>query len=643
MDIMKLLALFLIYFATKTTVIAYPPINGLGELGDVTFAVNQLLENPGDPTSSFPGSSVTSSVSSQCWRTAIQILQVSVDESVRADSAAALCSSLTEMQLKRLALEIATCHMKDVDKQMYQNVALKELCSKAMMNSETVQMCLQHLSDLGFHTYTQFLPYIQILCTRKTQEFFLDHQQEVIRNIAQNYAHIVAQANELLALQAEQMNRLSEIPLLVKEQVSAELEESMHDAKIQSNNLLYNETKKMNVLVTNVVEAVQERDREHRDRMDDWTSYQSSMLLQQSREMERHRSLIEEHRFKVQDLSETVAQTAKNMRPLLDLQAMMQLASDGYSWVTFLLYFLVTFNIIWIATRPERCHEFRSYLFGLVCAEAIVEIAMTFAVSFNVLSDVDRLMYIKELRRGSLLVECFTYAFGIIVSLLNSMALNSNVGPDAFRASDGPDIHNCLSNHHRKGDVNDRLSTANVDIYHHYIEEKKLGKFATGSRPIPSGLTLSPRLLALDEGFGANGRSPQNLPGHHIDTSQAVTPFSGISMEVLKYPSRCEQPPSQCNVAKSLVEHGFLGTESLCRNQVIANFEATSTPNFQHHEDISFVAVKNDSLNTVPSKAAVKFIAMDIEKPSLKRSASCSLLPMETNTAKRMAVSQTSS
>jgi hypothetical protein len=640
MDRMMLLVFLFLCFATMTAAVTYASA-AVDRESHVTVTVNQLLhsENPADPLSlsesSFPGQAMSSTVSSQCWRTAIEILQVSVDRSVRADSAAALCSSLTEIQLKRLALEIASCHMKDVDKNMYQNVAIKELCSKAMINAETVQMCLQNLTDLGFHTYTQFLPYVQILCTRKTQEFFLDHQQDVIRNIAQNYAQIVSQSNELLALQTEQMNRLFEIPILVKEQVSAELEVNLHDARKQLNYLLHNETTKMNLLVTDVVDHLQQRDREHRDRMDDWTSYQASMLLQQSREMERHRSLIEEHRLKVQGLSETVAQTTKHMRPLLDLQAVMQLASDGYSWVTFLLYFLGTFNIIWIVTRLERCHEFRSYLFGLVCAEAIAEIALTSAVSYRVLSDVDRLVYIKELRRWALFVECFTYVFGIIVSLLNSMSLK--VGAKVLNTSGEYGEVCCSSKIHREDFASERQVTAEIGIHTQTNLEKKLDNAAADFGPTRIGLMSSLSSRPVDRVHCSNWGRPHKIPRCHVDPSKV------IPIEELNFPIQFIQRPSQLNVAKPTVESQSRANESLRRRQKSATSEVNSTETFRNDDDDVFRAAIYPSSLAVPSSTNMELSETDIERLSLKRSASSSLLPTETRLSKRIAIANGSS
>jgi hypothetical protein len=643
MDIMKLIALLLIQFVTMTAAVKFPSVADLEENIDVSSTVYQLMHSESllDSTVpadfSFPGKALSSSVSSQCWRTAIEILQVALDHSIRADSAAALCSSLTEIQLKRLALEIASCHMKDVEKDMYQSVAIKELCSKTLISTENVQMCLHHLTDWGFHTYTQFLPSIQILCTRKTQEFFLDHQQEFIRNIAQNYAHIVAQSNELLALQTEQMNELFDIPILLKELVTAELEVSLNDATIQLNSILHNEAAKVNVLVTDVVDHLQQRDREHRDRMDDWSSYQASMLLQQAREMERHRSLIEEHQFKVEGLSETVAQTAKHMRPLLDLQSVMLLASDGYSWVTFLLHFLGTFNIIWIVTRLERCHEFRSYLFGLVCAEATVEIALISAVSYDLLSDVDRLLYIKELRRWALFVECFTYVFGVIVSVLNSTS--RKVRANVLKASGGCCDVCCSSHHQSEGSVMEKHSKVDIDRQH--ILETKLGNVVSTFGPTRSGLMSSPPLQPLDIGLCANWTKPHAISSHSIDSPQMLCPSRDIPE--LNYPSRNIPLPSRFVAATPVLEQRSQLDESRHQCQNGAKSEANCTQVFHNRDSGIYGTAKNHSSHAVPSRTATKRIAIDIEMPSLKRSASCSLLPMESRTSKRIAIVETRS
>jgi hypothetical protein len=392
----------------------------MGAVGTSGATDTNLLSFMGNIESPFRNEAISTRVSSQCWQTAIEILQGSAHSNIHTKSAASLCFSLTEIQLKRLTLEISNCHMQDVDKKMYQSPSVQKLCTTSAITVETVQMCLQYLTDIGFHTYTQFLPYVQILCTRKTQELFLDYQQEVMRTTALNYARMMSQSSEQLAMQTEQMKKLLEIPSLIQNQVATELKEQLLATKSQLNSLIHNQSVEMNSLVTDMVEQLQRSDLEHRDHIDDWTNYQSSMLLQQSREMERQRLVIEEHRFEVQNLSETITQSSKHMQPLLGLQSIMKLATDGYSWVTFLLHFLCTFNIIWVVTRLERCHQVRSYLFGLVCMEAIVEIVLTCAVQHDMLSDANRSLYINELRRWAIVAECFTYIFGIVASFLNA-------------------------------------------------------------------------------------------------------------------------------------------------------------------------------------------------------------------------------
>lgn len=618
-DAMRLIILSFYLLTCTTASIKLQPVADVGEDNDVEYTVNQLLnsEYAIDPTlpseSPILNRALASSVSSQCWRTAIGILQVSMDPSIRADNAAVLCSSLSEIQLKRLALEIATCHMKDVHKSMYQNEDIKFTCSKSMISMETVQMCLQHITDMGFHTYTQFLPYIQILCTRKTQEFFLDHQQEVIHNIASNYAQIVAQSKELLALQTEQMKTLFEIPRLVKEQITSELKENLHDAKLQLDSLLRNETAKMNVLVTDVIDNMQHRDREHRDQMDDWTNYQSSMLLQQSREMERHRSLIEEHRFNVQELSETVAQTAKHMRPLLDLQSILQLASDGFSWVTFLLYFLGTFNVIWIATRLERCQQFRRYLFGLVCAEAVVEIVICSAVSYNIFSDRERFLYIKELRQWTILVECFAYVFGIIVSLLNSKSLESGANRLTVKSRGmNGEIGYSLEQNRVCSLIDLERPNSKVDFHQQCSVENKMGKTVITFPPAKSGLMSS---------------GPYEKTSQQMESSQIFLPTRKIPTKVFDNISCSMQLPSRVIVSERIVDAQSHSNVTPGGFQDIKN-ETSSTPEL----DACDIHICQTEMKNASDEK------MDVEKPSLKRSASMSSLPTETYIAKRIAL-----
>jgi hypothetical protein len=102
------------------------------------------------------------------------------------------------------------------------------------------------------------------------------------------------------------------------------------------------------------------------------------------------------------------------MQPLFGLQSLLKIASEGYTWIAFLLHFLVTFNIVWLVSRPERCNPFRSYLYSLVVIEALLELALTWALRTGWLTESDQVLGIAELRRWAILVQCVAYTIGFI-------------------------------------------------------------------------------------------------------------------------------------------------------------------------------------------------------------------------------------
>jgi hypothetical protein len=191
----------------------------------VIVIVDQLI---GDQRHTFERAVV---VSPRCWQSAIALVQ-KAEQYLNAESAATLCASLPEAHQKRLALEIAQCHMQDLGKPFYENTAIETLCTTSSVDFDTVQMCLKHLTDAGENSYTHYITYVQILCTRKTQELFLRYQQEVKDDITSTYAKISGQSIEhmkaisrISQTHAEQMKTLSEIPSMVKDHLTNDLKD----------------------------------------------------------------------------------------------------------------------------------------------------------------------------------------------------------------------------------------------------------------------------------------------------------------------------------------------------------------------------------------------------------------------------------
>jgi hypothetical protein len=392
---------------------------------EIETIVDQFLED----SSASSSDSVLPSLSPRCWQSAVILIHKALDI-VNADSAAALCSSLPEAHQKRFALEIAHCHMQDMGMNLYLSPATERKCTESAptIDSELVHRCLKHLTDAGQNTYTHYITYVQVLCTRKTQEVFSQYQQNLKNEIATRYAQISTQSIAQMESMAAAMSSIASMPQLLREQLTEKFKNDMKETlqktfdeqiKDRLDVILREQATEHATMFGNVMDKLEQRETEHLARHNEWAHYQSSMLLKQTREMERQRDALNDHRIKMESLSDAVSQTTRNIQPLVGLQSLVQAATDGYTWLTFLLYFLGTFNVVWIVTRPARCSPFRSYMYGIVMAEAVIEIVLTGAARHGfLLSDSERIECTRELRRWTVLLECMTYVFGMVSTSL---------------------------------------------------------------------------------------------------------------------------------------------------------------------------------------------------------------------------------
>ena len=369
------------------------------------------------------------SSSPQCWKSAIalfhraQILQEQ-DDSISTK----LCQLMPEEKLKILALEIARCHLEDLGKPLMQDMSLIHDCSvREDHNLPDIQFCLKHLTDAGANTYTHYVSYVQQLCTRLTQELIISVQHAATTEMAKRHAEITLQSIELARKHSDQMAMLAMIPEQLQVTLMTELSESLKTSLSQAlvdqvndqlPDLLHHhlDDRLRSLLDTHAAaqahytEALwkqfENRFIEHKDREEQWNQLQLSAWESQ----------LQEQRDKVIALTETVSKTTKTLQPLLGIQTLVSAATQGYTWVTFLLHFVGTFNIVWLLTRPKRCQSFRSYIFGVVLTEALLEIGMVALQQHDLLTEVERLVAVVEVRRCALFLECLVYIIGLLVS-----------------------------------------------------------------------------------------------------------------------------------------------------------------------------------------------------------------------------------
>ena len=80
------------------------------------------------------------------------------------------------------------------------------------------------------------------------------------------------------------------LPHLMQELLPHALDEQLQD---RLDTLFHTQATKQATFFHTLMDQLQQRDDESKDRYDDWTSYQSSLLLQQSRAMEQQRQSLE--------------------------------------------------------------------------------------------------------------------------------------------------------------------------------------------------------------------------------------------------------------------------------------------------------------------------------------------------------------
>jgi hypothetical protein len=411
-------------------------------------------------------SSIGIPVSPSCWATAL-IALLGPSSPAGTTDAASFCANLPETSQKRLALELARCHLEDIQKPLFHSHWKAEECTKTspMLRGDesSLRSCLSGLTDAGEHAYTHYMPYLQALCIRKTQELFLRHQQSIKDDLAAEYAEMsrssierMESVHQTTARHAEELNaKLADMPLAIQNQLADQLSELIgKELGERLAQAMEQQTNQQSEVFSEILGNIQLQDLQRQQQHDDWGHYQAGMFLKQAQEMERQRDALRESRERIEDLSSKVSNTSINMQPLVGLESFIKAATEGYSWISFLLYFLATFNAVWVMTRPERCHRFRLYIFAVVITEAVMELALKMAVTHGLLDEVDRLGLTTELRRLALLLECIAYLAGLLMSFF--IATSSD-------AVDKGQILDALIEHHFA-----RISTKPV---HHEYED----------------------------------------------------------------------------------------------------------------------------------------------------------------------------
>jgi hypothetical protein len=418
----------------------------------------------------------------KCWRNAMHLLLwQDYNDSFPIDrkhgphqDATILCQSLPDSHQKLLALEIARCHMADLGRDLFstpiQRANVKETtadesttttkdvngggtaagqdlersnCHEPLTNVDDMYYCLKYLTDSGTNAYTQYVAYVQLLCTRLTQEVFLAHQQDVQQEMARRYQDVASQSvshmetiHSLAKLQTDQFHAMAtELPEQIREKMTLEIQERL-SARVDEH-LDEHLGARLKVQVSNLTHAMQEQAtnqalalqlvweqvavRERQEQTAWWQN--SSRQLQEEQRKAMKRAWERLDALLLRQTSTTgvggIMSDGRMQSIMAGLEFLLTTVTRGYSWLAFLLYFVTTLNMIWLFTRPRICHGFRAHLFAMVFFEAAAELVLLFLVEQNlgVVTEWQRVGLVQELRRWTIFLECTILAIGLLASM----------------------------------------------------------------------------------------------------------------------------------------------------------------------------------------------------------------------------------
>lgn len=419
------------------------------------------------------GSTSTTLLTPKCWKSATTVLAVVLGQAgIHMDdtdvAATQLCALLPVQHQKWLALEMARCHLEDLGRSLFRDKPLRDdgyhhdstnnndlhnhrqpqesysWCSPhdPTLHPIDLDQCLRQLSETGADAYMHFITYVQQLCIRLTQEMFLEQQQDELRKISTQYHDISAHSLEQMSAlrnvadrHAEQLKQMGDIPVQIHRQLTEKLHEdlsktlqsSLHDElhrqlplqleqhmTVQVGRLLNEQAVEHAFFMENILRDMEIRDHDNRERHELWMHYQTSLWQTHAKEVEKQRHQIEDHRRKMELLSESVMEASRTMKFFVGINDSLNVVSLGYTTLVVVFRVAVVFNLLWLLTRSTRFDGIRSYLFFI----AIVEIVMEGVYGYiKVDRDVPSSFVIDTIRWVAACVSLLIYFVALLVSL----------------------------------------------------------------------------------------------------------------------------------------------------------------------------------------------------------------------------------
>ena len=168
-------------------VVAIPVNIAMTHAGAIAQQQQQHVYQEGLPTNLSPA----------CWRSSLQAIAglnraTSRDAASTASPTRDLCNAMSFVHQKALAVEMARCHLADLHRPLFSmerhdeiesNNHLPNCLAGPLVDTDTLQLCLPLMTDVGVQAYTAFLTHVHQACLRLSEELWLLQQHEVSERI----------------------------------------------------------------------------------------------------------------------------------------------------------------------------------------------------------------------------------------------------------------------------------------------------------------------------------------------------------------------------------------------------------------------------------------------------------------------------
>jgi hypothetical protein len=415
----------------------------------------------------------------KCWKSAMEIvhsadLYISGEDAQLPNSqqgtgytlsndqrAARMCADMPEYQHKLLALEVSRCHLHDLGKPLFEEyddldfvgsdsdedtVSPAVQCAQYVIGTEErMYTCLKLLTDTGVVIYTNSISYVQQMCTRMTQELFLDRQMAVQRSTQENHADMVNESLDRLGdwmaasnKHAQAVEELSDLPRKLQEQLDTvqlemrdKLAEQISDVlpkhmkeqleshlQPQLSHILNEQVSEHTARAERIWDDWSVRQATERERYEEWVHYQTSLWQQQSRAMERHRETVDHQRTTILNLSDAVKEVVFEMEPFLRLRPFLEQVSNSLSWIYAAMYWIFALDCVFIVSLFSWFKYTRWYSLYIVILSATLEAMLLWVEKDGWINADLRSEVVAMLRKSSWTMQAAVFAIGFVMRII---------------------------------------------------------------------------------------------------------------------------------------------------------------------------------------------------------------------------------